>query len=107
MPFQTCALPIRSEEHTSELQSHDKLVCRLLLEKKTTLLNRGRGPQRWNGPSETGNRHRAAPQVPLTSTTFYSPAPPAAIASFRCFFFFLRIGSPPTSPPPSPRSFRS
>ena len=24
----------RSEEHTSELQSHDDLVCRLLLEKK-------------------------------------------------------------------------
>src|SRR5260221_9501237 len=44
---QTCALPIsshtvisyavfclRSEEHTSELQSHSDLVCRLLLEKK-------------------------------------------------------------------------
>src|SRR3954467_6781799 len=29
---QKCAL--RSEEHTSELQSHDNLVCRLLLEKK-------------------------------------------------------------------------
>src|SRR5207237_7082986 len=26
--------PTRSEEHTSELQSHLKLVCRLLLEKK-------------------------------------------------------------------------
>src|SRR3954464_8262349 len=31
---QTCA---RSEEHTSELQSHDNLVCRLLLEKKSVL----------------------------------------------------------------------
>src|ERR1022692_159186 len=29
-----CALPIRSEEHTSELQSPCNLVCRLLLEKK-------------------------------------------------------------------------
>src|SRR5258708_24168444 len=28
--------PIRSEEHTSELQSPDHLVCRLLLEKKNT-----------------------------------------------------------------------
>src|SRR5207253_11438583 len=28
------ALPIRSEEHTSELQSRGHLVCRLLLEKK-------------------------------------------------------------------------
>src|SRR2546421_1361697 len=30
----TCALQIRSEEHTSELQSRSDLVCRLLLEKK-------------------------------------------------------------------------
>src|ERR1022692_2920847 len=30
-----CALAIRSEEHTSELQSPCNLVCRLLLEKKT------------------------------------------------------------------------
>src|SRR5437588_11814534 len=28
------AAPSRSEEHTSELQSHSDLVCRLLLEKK-------------------------------------------------------------------------
>src|SRR5258708_9048675 len=28
------AVPSRSEEHTSELQSPDHLVCRLLLEKK-------------------------------------------------------------------------
>src|SRR5438034_6694708 len=28
--------PWRSEEHTSELQSHSDLVCRLLLEKKKT-----------------------------------------------------------------------
>src|SRR5690606_39950499 len=27
----------RSEEHTSELQSRENLVCRLLLEKKTTI----------------------------------------------------------------------
>src|SRR5690606_40989093 len=29
----------RSEEHTSELQSREKLVCRLLLEKKTIPTN--------------------------------------------------------------------
>src|SRR2546430_7131933 len=29
---------LRSEEHTSELQSQSNLVCRLLLEKKTTNL---------------------------------------------------------------------
>src|SRR5258707_7176644 len=33
------ALPGRSEEHTSELQSRQYLVCRLLLEKKTYDLN--------------------------------------------------------------------
>src|SRR5258708_27733860 len=30
--------PLRSEEHTSELQSPDHLVCRLLLEKKNNNL---------------------------------------------------------------------
>src|SRR5438034_4916196 len=30
----TAFSPTRSEEHTSELQSHSDLVCRLLLEKK-------------------------------------------------------------------------
>src|SRR5947207_10748819 len=29
-------LQCRSEEHTSELQSHSDIVCRLLLEKKST-----------------------------------------------------------------------
>src|SRR5690606_41860255 len=29
-----CSRAVRSEEHTSELQSREKLVCRLLLEKK-------------------------------------------------------------------------
>src|SRR5436190_9260363 len=33
------AVRIRSEEHTSELQSHSDLVCRLLLEKKNTWVN--------------------------------------------------------------------
>src|SRR5260370_6964608 len=35
-PTSTC---VRSEEHTSELQSHLNLVCRLLLEKKKTVNN--------------------------------------------------------------------
>src|SRR5260370_25373328 len=34
----------RSEEHTSELQSHLNLVCRLLLEKKKTLHMRTERP---------------------------------------------------------------
>src|SRR3712207_7182602 len=34
------AVGVRSEEHTSELQSRQYLVCRLLLEKKKTKRNR-------------------------------------------------------------------
>src|SRR5436190_17881542 len=34
------ALRWRSEEHTSELQSHSDLVCRLLLEKKNRMTSR-------------------------------------------------------------------
>src|SRR5436309_7564072 len=33
--------PIRSEEHTSELQSRENLVCRLLLEKKKKICTTG------------------------------------------------------------------
>src|SRR5436190_21397332 len=33
---------LRSEEHTSELQSHSDLVCRLLLEKKNEQTTRSR-----------------------------------------------------------------
>src|SRR5438132_8927300 len=35
--------PPRSEEHTSELQSHSELVCCLLLEKKVLVFDRGNG----------------------------------------------------------------
>src|SRR5258708_24685729 len=38
-PFPKCVIEVpfpRSEEHTSELQSPDHLVCRLLLQKKKT-----------------------------------------------------------------------
>src|SRR5690606_40680625 len=35
-PFQRQIDALRSEEHTSELQSRENLVCRLLLEKKKT-----------------------------------------------------------------------
>src|SRR5438034_7164272 len=35
-PESRVPVPTRSEEHTSELQSHSDLVCRLLLEKKNS-----------------------------------------------------------------------
>src|SRR3954465_4170651 len=82
---QTCAL--RSEEHTSELQSHDNLVCRLLLEKKTDNEN----PAVW--------RRSAFPSSPLTCSWLTTPRyavgslvlcrPGDGSLSFRCLFFFF------------------
>src|SRR2546427_9334072 len=47
--------PVRSEEHTSELQSQSNLVCRLLLEKKkkkkkhnTCYINKKTNPRRYS-----------------------------------------------------------
>src|SRR2546430_8526907 len=39
IPLHALGIDARSEEHTSELQSQSNLVCRLLLEKKTTALS--------------------------------------------------------------------
>src|SRR5947207_5778154 len=62
--------PLRSEEHTSELQSHSDLVCRLLLEKKTfpttwrnTGLCHSRGPVTM--PFANRNTSRSARRIPL------------------------------------------
>src|SRR5260370_12351149 len=49
--FQTAHI-LRSEEHTSELQSHLNLVCRLLLEKKKKTSNECRSSTRlWHTQS--------------------------------------------------------
>src|SRR5437868_10413028 len=53
LPVEPClrSFPIRSEEHTSELQSRFDLVCRLLLEKKKSTTS----PH--NTPSSPLTRH--------------------------------------------------
>src|SRR5260370_19901219 len=44
-PGSAAGRSVRSEEHTSELQSHLNLVCRLLLEKKKNICHwHNRGP---------------------------------------------------------------
>src|SRR5438034_8399478 len=51
-PFAELRLTLgRSEEHTSELQSHSDLVCRLLLEKKTTAQPRPSCSRVWPQPA--------------------------------------------------------
>src|SRR2546430_6272446 len=46
--------PVRSEEHTSELQSQSNLVCRLLLEKKKSHKTTSRDRQQTSGTTRTG-----------------------------------------------------
>src|ERR1022692_3675753 len=91
-----CALPIRSEEHTSEPQSPCNLVCRLLLEKKTeaeALIQaqaaRGRLQDEWARARGGGG---------VAGDGFGEGA--AAVAGGRrdvVDFFFLMIRGPPRS----------
>src|SRR5256886_10109557 len=52
---------VRSEEHTSELQSQSNLVCRLLLEKKINRSNRGTGPRGLQAHDQVLTESSAAP----------------------------------------------
>src|SRR5438477_7118727 len=54
----------RSEEHTSELQSHVNLVCRLLLEKKKNVPSHLRdGPDQNPHRNENKNEHERPTEV--------------------------------------------
>src|SRR4051812_49660341 len=54
----------RSEEHTSELQSHVNLVCRLLLEKKKRFHHGGSGFGRSAQATIRSEMHPAPSQTP-------------------------------------------
>src|ERR1039457_1920622 len=86
---------LRSEEHTSELQSPCNLVCRLLLEKKSnaralelraTLSDLGAGAQH-RPPARPPDPRRAQPAA--ARRTVPHPA----------VFFFLKQPPPPKSSP--------
>src|SRR5438445_6212405 len=53
--FSVADVETRSEEHTSELQSRQYLVCRLLLEKKKTITELAHEPLLF-GPARCGGR---------------------------------------------------
>src|SRR2546430_3601170 len=62
---------VRSEEHTSELQSQSNLVCRLLLEKKKHF-RRYDGAAQWAGSLYTPthpDRQRVATKLPEPQTS--------------------------------------
>src|SRR3954467_10270792 len=89
---QTCAL--RSEEHTSELQSHDNLVCRLLLEQKTA---EDRGQRLCVGGLErdtTARRtRRLRPQARGDPPAVRSWS--GSVLRGTGFIFFFKHGAPP------------
>src|SRR5438132_7210402 len=56
----------RSEEHTSELQSHSDLVCRLLLEKKKTT----------TAAIDIASTRRSTPVPPIATKMRHVPSTP-------------------------------
>src|SRR4051795_6682561 len=96
----------RIGEHTSELQSHSHLVCRLLLEKKTRL----RG-----GVTSAGDAGERRARLGGVSSVFRHAAvaadrtvlPSSLRLILRILFFFFKEAAPPeillfppTAPPP-------
>src|SRR3954464_5525123 len=96
MPSSACQTCARSEEHTSELQSHDNLVCRLLLEKK-------------NEPRRTTRSATSTPPRPKTAphaerTPWWRTSRDAGRArwlegyALGKAYFFLKDRAPPKFP---------
>src|SRR4051795_8852402 len=87
----------RSEEHTSELQSHSHLVCRLLLEKQNT----HHSHTLTHTPRAATHDHtllaaRSVVCIMLCAPDTFSSVLPLFVFCF-FFFFFLMIRRPPRS----------
>src|SRR4051795_7771502 len=99
---QTCAL--RSEEHTSELQSQSHLVCRLLLEKRQS--DEGvPGPLR--GSDLTDDAAQGGGLLPWPACGLGPPSRRCARRRTvsQCFFFFKGYVPPRTRPSSLPAPF--
>src|ERR1022692_3023934 len=97
-----CALPIRSEEHTSELQSPCNLVCRLLLEKKTDDPTIKIGVVAVPGADLDANAYSPLPATTPRTNVAHNGGTPVILATLM-FFFFLKDGPPPNLYPFPPR----
>src|SRR3954467_6585785 len=102
MPSSACKKCARSEEHTSELQSHDNLVCRLLLEKTEDSARRSSSPSMLIAPgSRGGGRPAGAPRRGRTGGG--APGLPGVLGGASRRQFFLIPSAPPRLnhfPPP-------
>src|SRR6202043_3125630 len=92
----------RSEEHTSELQSRENLVCRLLLEKKN-----GQRPRCWHAHPPRAPPPRARRAPPLAARSHSARACRGPVECPRApgssgFFFLKERGAPEISPFPLP-----
>src|SRR3954467_3049615 len=92
---------LRSEEHTSELQSHDNLVCRLLLEKKKHKNKNNKNikiaPLVYLAETDS-SAHSALPRV----CQCLHPTWSLSLCSLFFFFFFNGRAPPKTPPLPPP-----
>src|SRR3954462_2558470 len=86
MPSSACKKCARSEEHTSELQSHDNLVCRLLPEKKGEAHDHSPGGV-LDTPPARGPRHRGRPPSHTRSNPTGGSRPTAVPDRWSSFFF--------------------
>src|SRR3954464_6668060 len=95
MPTRTTT---RSEEHTSELQSHDNLVCRLLLEKKKKQHSADYRPRATRPrPDESPLKRRRARSCHVRLPTVFR-VPQHSMADLICFFFFNDAAPPEIYP---------
>src|SRR3954463_16116351 len=92
----------RSEEHTSELQSHDNLVCRLLLEKKEGAASLEL-QQRPGGVSEGPGRQMPCAPAACLSLPLWRAQQPNSAGGAVVLSFFKGYGAPRTLPPSPPQ----
>src|SRR5579859_7318331 len=80
---------VRSEEHTSELQSQSNLVCRLLLEKKKK--------RREQMPRDVANENAEEAASTVRDRLRRTPQSHPRACAVAIAFFFLMIRRPPRS----------
>src|SRR3954467_4984572 len=91
---------LRSEEHTSELQSHDNLVCRLLLGKTSSPA--GTFPPLPPTPTRPLAHTTAQPAPPYPRPRRAAPARPGDAVHAVFFLMIRRPPGPALFPSPGP-----
>src|ERR1035437_2646202 len=88
---------LRSEEHTSELQSRQYLVCRLLLEKKKKKTEKKNKKSLVEKAGSRDKSNNFGVSLPSRCSVICVLLPSFFVLFFFFFFFFLMIRRPPRS----------